>query len=314
MTPDADVDAFLTWMAVEKGRATNTLTAYRRDLGRYVTWLAERGTGVRGATDADVDGHIAWLRGRGLSPASVTRAVTVVRGLHRFLASEERTDHDPTLRLETPRRPQGLPKALTEAQIEELFRSVAQVDGVVGLRDSALLEVLYGSGLRISEAVGLSLGDLDLDARLLRAFGKGSKERVVPLGSMAERALRLWIDARPAMFPPRWRSRGDETAVFLNQRGGRLTRQGGWLVLEGHARRVGLGDVVSPHVLRHSCATHMLDRGADIRAVQEMLGHASISTTQLYTKVMTERLWRVYGESHPRARRRAGAASAVGQS
>ncbi|MEI2654626.1 MAG: tyrosine-type recombinase/integrase [Microthrixaceae bacterium] len=173
----------------------------------------------------------------------------------------------------------------------------------------ALLEVLYGSGLRISEAVGLSMGDIDLDGRLLRAFGKGAKERIVPIGSVAGRALAMWFDARPALFPTRWRSRDDETAVFLNQRGGRLTRQGGWLVLDGHAGRAGLADVVSPHVLRHSCATHMLDRGADIRAVQELLGHASISTTQLYTKVVTERLWRVYGESHPRARRPAGARS-----
>jgi integrase/recombinase XerD len=309
MTPEADVDAFLTWMAVEKGRARNTLAAYRRDLGRYLAWLGEHGVAVRDATNEDVEAHVEWLRAQGLAPASVIRAVTVVRGLHRFLSAEERTDHDPTLRLETPRRPQSLPKALTEEQIERLFAAVAQADGPVGLRDSALLEVLYGSGLRISEAVGLSMGDIDLDGRLLRAFGKGAKERIVPIGGVAGRALAMWFDARPALFPARWRSRDDETAVFLNQRGGRLTRQGGWLVLDGHARRAGLADVVSPHVLRHSCATHMLDRGADIRAVQELLGHASISTTQLYTKVVTERLWRVYGESHPRARRPAGARS-----
>ena len=171
MTSEADVDAFLTWMAVEKGRARNTLAAYRRDLGRYLTWLGEHGIAVRDATNEDVEGHVEWLRAQGLAPASVIRAVTVVRGLHRFLSAEERTDHDPTLRLETPRRPQSLPKALTEEQIERLFAAVAQADGPVGLRDSALLEVLYGSGLRISEAVGLSMGDIDLDGRLLRAFG-----------------------------------------------------------------------------------------------------------------------------------------------
>jgi integrase/recombinase XerD len=304
MDAAADVEAFLVWMAVERGRAHNTLISYRRDLARYVLWLDDRGTALRDATGPDIEAHVEWLRSKGLSAASVTRATVVVRALYRYLAAEEITDHDPTLRLETPRRPQGLPKALSEAQVEELFRSVTQVDGPVGLRDSALLEVLYGSGLRISEAVGLSLSDVDLDSRLVRAFGKGSKERIVPLGSVAGRALAMWFDARPAMFPRRWRSRADEEAVFLNQRGTRLTRQGGWLVLDGHARRAGLADVVSPHVLRHSCATHMLDHGADIRAVQEMLGHASISTTQLYTKVMTDRLWQVYGESHPRARAR----------
>jgi len=302
MTPEADVDAFLTWMAVERGRARNTLVAYRRDLDRYVGWLGDRGVGLRDASIDDITSYVAALRSGGLAPASVTRATVVVRALYRFLAAEERTDHDPTLRLETPRRPQGLPKALTEAQVETLFAAVAQVDGPVGLRDTALLEVLYGSGLRISEAVGLSLADIDLDGRLVRAFGKGAKERIVPLGSVAARALREWFDVRPTMFASRKVPVSDQVAVFLNQRGTRLTRQGGWLVLDGHARRAGLADVVSPHVLRHSCATHMLDHGADIRAVQEMLGHASISTTQLYTKVMTDRLWQVYSDSHPRAR------------
>lgn len=298
----AHVEAYLTWLAVERGRAANTLAAYRRDLTQYLQWLDSVGETVGTATTEDVERFVESLRAGGLAASTVARRTVVVRGLHRFLAADERLDHDPTVRVETPRRPAGLPKALSEEQIGELFRTVAQADGAVGLRDRALLEVLYGSGLRISEAVGLSIPDLYLDERLLRAYGKGAKERIVPLGRLAVVALRDWLDARSSWST---RSRADADALFLNQRGGRLTRQGGWLVLEGHARRAGLAEVVSPHVLRHSCATHMLDHGADIRAVQEMLGHASISTTQLYTKVATERLWQVYADSHPRARRRA---------
>ena len=167
-----------------------------------------------------------------------------------------------------------------------------------------MLEVLYGTGLRVSELVGLSLGDVDLDAALIRAFGKGSKERIVPVGALAVRAVVAWLDpaGRGAMAPAQWRRRGDAEALFLNTRGGRLSRQGAWGVLKRRARQVALEAVVSPHVLRHSCATHMLDHGADIRAVQELLGHASISTTQVYTLVSTERLWDVYRKAHPRAR------------
>jgi integrase/recombinase XerD len=166
-----------------------------------------------------------------------------------------------------------------------------------------MLELLYGSGLRVSELVGLSLGEVDLDAALVRVLGKGSKERIVPVGAHAVRALVAWLGegGRPLLEPERWRRRGDAEAVFLGARGGRLTRQGAWDVLRRHGERVGLSGRLSPHVLRHSCATHMLDHGADIRAVQELLGHASISTTQIYTLVSTERLWEAYRSAHPRA-------------
>ena len=170
-------------------------------------------------------------------------------------------------------------------------------------RDRALLEVLYGAGVRISEAVGLSFGDVDLDSALLRVLGKGAKERIVPVGAPAVRALVAWFGpgGRPELEPERWLRRGDAEAVFLNARGGRLSRQGGWAVLRRQATKVGMADRVHPHVLRHSCATHLLDHGADIRAVQELLGHASISTTQVYTLVSNERLWDVYRSAHPRA-------------
>ena len=185
--------------------------------------------------------------------------------------------------------------------------TVAEADAVVGdepvaLRDRAILEVLYGTGVRISELVGLSLPDVDLGGWLLRAFGKGSKERIVPLGRQAHAALGEWLRyGRPGLAPERWARRGDAEAVFLNQRGGRLSRSGAWGVVRRYGEQVGLDGRLSPHVLRHSCATHMVDHGADIRAVQELLGHASISTTQVYTKVSTERLFAVYEAAHPRA-------------
>jgi integrase/recombinase XerD len=198
--------------------------------------------------------------------------------------------------------PRGLPKALSEADVTMLLDAVVGFDPTAR-RDRAMLEVLYGAGLRISELVGLSLGDLDVDGGSLRAFGKGSKERIVPLVGMARAAVQDWLSpsGRGAVEPERWARRGDAEAVFLNARGGRLSRQGAWGVVRRYGDRVGLGDRLTPHVLRHSCATHLLDHGADIRVVQELLGHASISTTQLYTLVSTERLRSAWAAAHPRA-------------
>ncbi|MEZ5252652.1 MAG: site-specific tyrosine recombinase XerD [Microthrixaceae bacterium] len=292
----AAAESFLLWLTVERGRSANTLAAYRRDLGGYVDWLGSRGLNVSTVGHDDVLSWVVELRD-GLAVSSVARKVSVVRALHRWMASEGLSEVDPTLRLESPRQRDPIPKALSETDIERLLGAATASEN---LRDIALLEVLYGSGLRISEAVGLNLTDVDLEAKLMRVFGKGAKERIVPIGRVAQHALARYLDdGRAAMVPRRPRSRDDADAVFLNQRGGRLTRQGGWLILDRHARSVGLS--VSPHVLRHSCATHMLDHGADIRAVQELLGHASISTTQRYTKVMTDRMWRVYEQAHPRA-------------
>jgi integrase/recombinase XerD len=226
-----------------------------------------------------------------------------VRSLHRFLADEGLALVDPTGDIGGPRVPAGLPKALSEEEVGSLLDAVVGSDPVAR-RDRAILEVLYGTGLRISELVGLSLGDVALDDGVLRAFGKGAKERMVPVGRMARQALADWLarSGRGALVPDRWARRGDAEAVFLNTRGGRLSRQGAWGIVRGYGDKVGLGDRLTPHVLRHSCATHMLDHGADIRAVQELLGHASISTTQVYTRVSTERLRVVYESAHPRAR------------
>ena len=298
-----EAEDLLLWLAAERGRSQATLEAYRRDLRSYAAWLAGRGLGVRDVMEVDVIAYTESLRARGLAPASVARLLVPVRAVHRFLAAEGRVEVDPAAHVERARVPRGLPKALNEADVERLLGAPIG-DDPLARRDRALLEVLYGTGVRVSELVGLSLGDVDLDSGLIRVFGKGSKERIVPIGGHATRALVAWLGdgGRPLLAPEQWKRRGDAEAVFLGQRGGRLTRQGAWGILRRHGGRVGLGDRLSPHVLRHSCATHMLDHGADIRVVQELLGHASINTTQLSTLVSTERLWEVYRSAHPRAR------------
>jgi integrase/recombinase XerD len=298
-----DGEEFLTWLAVERGRALNTLVAYRRDLQAYERWLAARRLCLGQVGEADVAGYIGHLRAAGRAPATVARALVAVRSFHRFLVDEGHTDADPTGDVGSPRVPQGLPKALSEDEVAILLGAVIG-DDATGRRDRAILELLYGTGMRISELVGLALGDVAEDDGVVRVFGKGAKERLVPLGRYARSAIAEWLTAtgRGAMTPARWARRGDAEALFLNARGGRLTRQGAWGIVRRYADKVGLGDRLTPHVLRHSCATHMLDHGADIRVVQELLGHASIATTQVYTRVSTERLISAYQAAHPRAR------------
>lgn len=297
-----EVAEFLSWLEVERGRSVNTVSAYRRDLQTYVGWLAEQGHELSNADETILATYLAELRGSH-APASVARALAAIRQFHRFLVDEGVAFTDPTDHLSGQRVPAGVPKALSEDETESLLAAVAG-DDPIARRDRAILETLYATGMRISELVGLSIDDIDLDAGYVRAFGKGSKERIVPLGRPARDALRAWLSssARGLLVPASWQTRSDADAVFLNQRGGRLSRQGAWAIVRRYGDAVGLGDRLSPHVLRHSCATHLLDHGADIRMVQELLGHASISTTQVYTKVATERLWQVYDEAHPRAR------------
>jgi integrase/recombinase XerD len=299
------MEELLSWLAVERGRSANTLAAYRRDLAAYNEFLAGRGLTPAGVTESVVEDYLAVLRAAGRAPASVARALVSVRSLHRFLEDEGQVAGNPAEEVHRPKVPSGLPKALSEADVGSLLAAVTG-DDAVARRDRALLEVLYACGLRVSELVGLSLADLDLGAGLLRAFGKGSKERIVPVGRLACEALGAWLapGGLPQLVPERWARRGDAEAVFLNTRGGRLSRQGAWGIVRHHGEAVGLADRLSPHVLRHSCATHMLDHGADIRVVQELLGHASISTTQVYTKVSATRLREIYEAAHPRAKRR----------
>ena len=298
-----EAEEFLAWLAAERGRSANTLSAYRRDLAGYAEFLQSRGRSATAVDTRLVEDYLAFLRAAGRKPSSTARALAAVRGLHRFLAEEGEAASDPSAAVARPRVPAGLPKALSEDEVEALLGAVTGTDGRAR-RDRAVLEVLYGCGLRVSELVGLSLSDLDLEAAQLRAFGKGAKERVVPVGRLARLALNEWLTpgGRDTLVPARWARRDDSEAVFLNVRGRRLSRQGAWDVVRRHAERAGLAGRLSPHVLRHSCATHMLDHGADIRVVQELLGHASLSTTQVYTRVSGERLRQVYDSAHPRAR------------
>ncbi len=258
---------------------------------------------MKDVTEPIIEQYIAHLRAVGRKASSVGRAMAAVRGLHRFAVDEFGFFADPTEQVKVAKGAQSLPKALSEPEIERLLGSVVGEDSVAR-RDRAILELLYGTGMRISELVRLSIPDLaQLEEGVLRAFGKGSKERVVPVGRFARQALTDWLApaGRGSLAPDRWATRDDAEAVFLNQRGRRLTRQGAWLILRKYGDKVGLHDRLWPHVLRHSCATHMLDHGADIRVVQELLGHASIATTQVYTRVSAERLRQAYEHAHPRA-------------
>ena len=305
-------EEYLSWLQVERGRSPRTLSAYRRDLVAYQQTVSARsGAPIDDATGADVAAHLSALR-RSHTASSVARATSSIRGFHRFLVEEGRRADDPALDLPTVSVTDLLPKALTEEETERLLGAVVGTGPRV-LRDRALLEVLYGTGARVSEVVGLNLGDVagaveSTDLALVRVLGKGDKERVVPLGRLAREALEEWLSGqgRPLLVPKTWRRRSDADAVFLNARGSRLTRAGAFGVVRAYAERVGLAERVSPHVLRHSCATHMLARGADVRVVQELLGHASIATTQRYTKVSPEHLRRAYEGAHPRAGTKGG--------
>ncbi len=297
-----EAEEFLSWMATERGRSANTLAAYRRDIRGYWAWLVKRGATLHDVDRVALDTFVGERRAAGGAASSIARQVAAIRMLHRFLAEEGLRRDDPTVDIEGVRVPAGIPHPLTEAEVAALLAAPATNDPV-GLRDRALLELLYATGARISEACGLSLGDFDRDEQLVRVFGKGSKERIVPYGRHAAVALADWLGpgGRAHLEPARWARRGDAEAVFLNVRGARLSRQAAWAMVKKYGDRIGLGNKLSPHVLRHSCATHLLDHGADLRIVQELLGHASISTTQVYTRVSQERLFDVYRSAHPRA-------------
>jgi integrase/recombinase XerD len=299
------------WLVIERGLAENSLAAYRRDLRRYEAFLRERGATDPATIGEDtVHTYVRFLEtltdedgARRLAPSSVARALVAVRSFHRFCAREGFVDRDPSEEVGAPRVPAGIPKALDETEVDRLLGAVTG-DDPLAQRDRALLELLYGTGIRISEAVGLDLADLDLEDGTLRVLGKGSKERVVPVGRSARIAMDTYLrDGRLALRGTRVRrATRDSDAVVLNARGGRISRQSCWTIVRRAGERVGLDAHLSPHVLRHSCATHMLDHGADLRVVQELLGHASISTTQVYTKVSPERLRAAYEAAHPRAR------------
>ncbi len=303
------VRGWLDHLDVERGVAANTLAAYRRDLDRYLTYLQERGIDDPAeVSEAVVSGFLADLRDGSadrppLAASSAARTLVAVRGFHRFLALEGRSAHDPAVAVSPPKTPMRLPKAISVEQVERLLAAASLGDTPVSLRDRALFEVLYGAGARISEVVGLDIDDLDLGegqaGSSVRLFGKGSKERIVPLGRYAREAVTAYlVRGRPALAA---KGRGTP-AVFLGQRGARMSRQSAWAALQASAERAELSGHISPHTLRHSFATHLLEGGADVRVVQELLGHASVTTTQIYTMVTVARLREVYAGAHPRAR------------
>ena len=300
---------YLDHLAVERGLAKNTLASYRRDLRRYLDFLAQRQRDdLSEVTEADVADFLVSLRqGSDLHPplsaGSAGRTIVAVRGLHRFAVREGTVDADAAGAVRPPTPARRLPKAIAVEDVEKLLEAAGSDGTPRARRDRALLEVLYGTGARISEAVGLDIDDIDLDEGVVRLFGKGSKDRLVPLGSYAKAALELYlVTGRPSLAAGLTVSNaGSRAAVFLNARGGRLSRQSAWTVLRTAASRAGLLAGISPHTLRHSFATHLLDGGADVRVVQELLGHASVTTTQIYTMVTVERLREVYASAHPRA-------------
>jgi integrase/recombinase XerD len=297
------IKGYLDHLTVERGLSRNTLVSYRRDLDRYAEMLAAAGIDdLAAVTAADLTEHLARLREGGLSSASAARAISAVRGLHRFAAREGQVAVDVAREVKPPAPPKRLPKALDVDQVTRLL--AIPDDSPLGLRDKALLEFLYGTGARISEAVGAAIDDLELgEPPAAVLHGKGGRARLVPVGGYARAALQAYlVRSRPGLAAA---GRGTPI-VFLNARGGPLSRQSAWTILRRTAAAAGLptggAHAVSPHTLRHSYATHLLDGGADVRVVQELLGHASVTTTQVYTLVTVDRLREVYATAHPRAR------------
>ena len=309
------VGDFLAYLDLERGLSRNTLEAYRSDLHQYSSYLARHGLSVQGARHADLAGFLDELaRGHDgrppVAPTTLGRKVACLRSFYRHLRLEETIVHDPTADLHGPRKPQRLPRVLSREEVRRLLEQ-PRGSAPLALRDRALLEVMYACGLRASEAVALELGDLDLEEGLLRARGKGAKERIVPVGRQALAAMSVYLrSGRPELVANRV-----QTRLLVNHRGSQLTRQGLYKIVQGHARRAGLQEKMSPHTLRHTFATHLLAGGCDLRSLQEMLGHADLATTQVYTHLSADRLKDAYFGAHPRAARNGvanGAADELG--
>lgn len=297
---EALVDSYIRHLTIERGVAKNTIAAYKRDLRRYLDFL-----NARGIDSIEQIGELVvqdfgeqLLSVGGLSPTSVARVLAGVRGIHKYWLQENLTNSDPAASVKPPKAPRRLPKALTVSQVEALLNAVSG-DDPIAVRDRAILELLYATGARITEIVSLDLDDL-VDPTMLRVLGKGSKERIVPVGRYAQTALDAYlVRTRPLLAV---NGRGTP-ALFLNQRGGRLSRQSAWQIIHDASVAAKLPGEISPHTLRHSFATHLLEGGADVRVVQELLGHSSVATTQIYTLVTVDALREVYATAHPRARR-----------
>jgi integrase/recombinase XerD len=286
---------FLDYLAVEKGLARNSLSAYAADLRHFGQWLGDQALELEHVERIQIVKYFQWLRGAGISSRSVARALAAIRGLFRFLVAERHLKIDPTENLENPKLWSTLPKSLQPEEVEALLAAPDRTT-TDGLRDAAMLELLYATGLRVSELIKVRIDEVIMDAGFLRTIGKGSKERIVPFGETAKTVIVEYIErSRPEL------DKHSDPHLFLSRRGRPMTRQAFWMKITRHARDAGIRAHISPHVLRHSFATHLLENGADLRSVQMMLGHADISTTQIYTHVSRARLQKMYDSFHPRA-------------
>ncbi len=301
-TKEESSDFFVTWLplyldylTVEKGLAENSIQSYRRDLRHFGHYLQDEEVGIHEVERIHLVRYVQDLRSDGISARSVARALAALRGLFRFLVGEGHLKADPTEQMDNPKLWSNLPKSLQPGDVEALLEA-PDPSTPAGMRDRAMLELLYATGLRVSELIGLRIDDLEMDAGFLRAIGKGSKERIVPFGEESRSAVLIWIE----QGRPSYQKHGDPS-LFLSNRGRALSRQSVWMKIVAYAKKAGIRTKISPHMLRHSFATHLLEHGADLRSVQMMLGHADISTTQIYTHISRARLQKMYDEFHPRA-------------
>lgn len=293
--------AFVQYLSVERGLTSNTLESYERDLTQYISFLKdEHGmTRLEDSEKAHITYYLLHLKKLGRATATISRTMVSIRSFYQFLLQEQVLTHDPSLHMDTPKVTRKLPKALSMSEVERLLNG-PDPETVRGLRDKAMLEVLYATGIRVTELVSLNVSHVNLAMGFIRVFGKGQKERLIPLGSMANQFLDRYLQtAHRKLLKPRSVERD---ALFLNHLGTRLTRQGFWKIIKQYASEVNIRQEITPHTLRHSFATHLLENGADLRSVQEMLGHADISTTQIYTHISKARMKDVYDRTHPRAK------------
>lgn len=292
------IERFIDYLAVERGLAQNTLESYQRDLASFTSYLraSTRGVGLLECKRADIVSYLYHLQTSGKANSTISRNLASLRSFYHFLLKESAMQLDPTLHVDTPKIEKRLPKVLSVNEVEKLLRG-PDILTFAGSRDKAMLELLYATGIRVSELVSLKVSDVNLSTGFLRCMGKGSKERIIPIGSLAQQTLLQYLrTGRPQFVRDH-----DTEALFLNHHGEPMSRQGFWKILKKYSRNAGIVSEITPHTLRHSFATHLLERGADLRAVQEMLGHADISTTQIYTHVTRNRLKDVYASAHPRA-------------
>jgi integrase/recombinase XerD len=288
---------YLNYLSVERGLSKNTLESYARDLRQYLKYIKERKQlEIDGTTQATVIGYLLQLQARGKATATLSRSLAAIKSYYHYLFREEKIERDPTINLDAPKQEKRLPHILSISDVERLLEQ-PDLKMPAGIRDRAMLEVLYATGLRVSELIGLKTNDFNLEMGYIRCIGKGSKERIVPLGSVAIKYIRLYQENARKFLA----STPNETTMFLNHHGHGLTRQGFWKIIKKYAIEINLEGEITPHTLRHSFATHLLENGADLRSVQEMLGHADISTTQIYTHLTKNRLKEVYQKAHPRA-------------